>query len=156
VSPFVTVVKAAQEEARQRGDRRLGTQHLFLGLLHEPPCAQAIGVDLQAARDALDELDQAALAAVGLAGLAGLTAGRPLTGRKRPPLTSKARYALDKAVRAARVKTRHLGPMYLLMALLAVGHPDPVADLIAQLGIDRDDIRRQILPIVASLSWGIM
>jgi hypothetical protein len=63
---------------------------------------------------------------------------------------------LDKAVKASRVKTRHLGPMYLLMALLELRHPDPVADLIGQLGIDRDDIRERIRPTVPSLSWGIM
>ena len=46
-SPFATVVTAALEESRRRGDRRLGTEHLLLGLLHDPDCARALGVDLE-------------------------------------------------------------------------------------------------------------
>jgi ATP-dependent Clp protease ATP-binding subunit ClpA len=137
------VVKAAQDEARRRGDRRLGTEHLFLGLLHDSEAAQAIGVDLATAREALDELDHAALAAIGI-DVAGLPAGRVPPARKRPPLTSTARSVLNKAVKASRLKTRHLAPMYLLTALLELTPPDPAADLAGRLGIDAEDIRARI------------
>ena len=62
------VLTSAAEEARRRGDRRLGTDHLLLGLLHDPHSrvAQALGVDLDSARAASDALDRAALAAVGV------------------------------------------------------------------------------------------
>jgi ATP-dependent Clp protease ATP-binding subunit ClpA len=141
-SPFVVVVKAAQEEARQRGDRRLGTEHLFLGLLHEPDTARAIGVELSAARAGLDALDQAALVAIGID--LGEVGARLVPTRKRPPLTSNARSALNQAVRATRAKTRRLGATYLLLALLDLGQPDPVADLIAQLGLDVSEIRSRV------------
>ncbi|MFD0885532.1 Clp protease N-terminal domain-containing protein, partial [Streptosporangium algeriense] len=49
-SPFAVVIKAAAEEARQRGDRRIGTEHLLLGLVHDPSSlsARALGVDREA------------------------------------------------------------------------------------------------------------
>jgi hypothetical protein len=63
--PWRTYIDA-REEARRRGDRKVGTEHLILGLLREPLLAQALGCDLQTARDALDAIDQDALAAVGI------------------------------------------------------------------------------------------
>ena len=64
-NPWSTYIDA-REEARRRGDRKVGTEHLILGLLREPVLAQALGCDLQTARDALDAMDHAALAAVGI------------------------------------------------------------------------------------------
>ncbi len=54
------VLGSAAEEARRRGGRRLGTDHLLLGLLHDPDCAaaRALQVDLTCARNALDALDR--------------------------------------------------------------------------------------------------
>jgi hypothetical protein len=63
--PWSTYIDA-REEARRRGDRKVGTEHLILGLLREPVLAQALGCDLQTARDALDAMDHDALAAVGI------------------------------------------------------------------------------------------
>ncbi|HKR98147.1 MAG TPA: Clp protease N-terminal domain-containing protein, partial [Candidatus Dormibacteraeota bacterium] len=40
--PWTTYVYA-REEARLRGDRRVGTEHLVLGLLREPDLAQVLG-----------------------------------------------------------------------------------------------------------------
>lgn len=142
-SPFVSVVKAAQDEARLRGDRRLGTEHLFLGLLHDPVAAGAIGVDLISGRAALAALDNAALAAIGIE-LGDVRAGRVVPARKRPPLTSNARAVLNKAVRMSRVGTRRMAAMYLLVALLDLTPPDPVADLMGQLGIDPADVRGRV------------
>ena len=63
-----TAVTAALEEARHRGDRRLGTEHLLLGVLHarELDPLGELGLDLPRARAALAALDVAALAAVGM------------------------------------------------------------------------------------------
>jgi len=62
------VVAAALAEARLRGDRRIGTEHLLLGVLRLPDteAARALGVDLATARDALAALDHDALAALGI------------------------------------------------------------------------------------------
>ncbi len=56
----------AGEEARRRGDRRTGTDHVLLALLEDPSIEAVLGVSLQQARQALESLDQEALGAVGL------------------------------------------------------------------------------------------
>ena len=44
----------ASEEARRRGDRRTGTDHILLALLEDPSIEVVLGVSLQQARQALD------------------------------------------------------------------------------------------------------
>jgi hypothetical protein len=48
----------ASEEARRRGDRRTGTDHLLLALLEDPSAEGVLGVSLQQARQALESLDR--------------------------------------------------------------------------------------------------
>ncbi|PZG12171.1 Clp protease N-terminal domain-containing protein [Nonomuraea aridisoli] len=143
-SPLAVVIKAAFEEARLRGDRRMGTEHLLLGLLHHPESAQALGVDLAAARTALEELDRAALRMLGLE-----VGDLPGTPRKHPrvpdtALTSSARAVLNQAIKATTMKTRHEVPRHLTLGLLEQTPPDPVAQLVDQLGIDRTTVRSRI------------
>ena len=57
----------ASEEARRRGDRRYGTDHILLALLENPSIEVVLGVNLQQARQALESLDHEALGALGLA-----------------------------------------------------------------------------------------
>jgi hypothetical protein len=84
------VLTSATEEARRRGDRRLGTDLLLLGLLHEPdsPAARALGVSLAEARAAVDALDRAALTAVGIEA-GSLGEGPPRGHRSRPAAGSR-------------------------------------------------------------------
>ncbi len=99
-----TLLTWATEEARRRGDRRLGTDHLLLALLHDPDSgpARALGVDLESARAASDALDRAALTAVGIeAGPFGLPATQ-VSVRRMPPLTSGARSVLKRTIEEAR------------------------------------------------------
>jgi ATP-dependent Clp protease ATP-binding subunit ClpA len=148
-SPFAQVVTAALDEARARGDRRMGTEHLLLGLLGDPGSvpARALGVDLPTARAGLDELELAALRAIGLdPGPTRALAGLP---RRHPPLTvaaltSGARSAVRQAVDATTTRTRAAAPRQLLLALLDRGRPDPVAALLDQLGVDRDAVRARL------------
>ena len=64
-NPWATAVYA-REEARRRGNRRVGTEDLVLGLLREPDVAQVLGCDLGTAREALDAMDRDALVAIGI------------------------------------------------------------------------------------------
>ena len=146
-SPFAAAVTAALEESRRRGDRRLGTEHLLLGLLHDPDGvpARALGVDLDAARAALDRLDRAALAALGI-DVEGLRPAvvPPRRGRLTPgALTSNARAVVNAAIRGV---PRPRDPAGLLRALLTVSPPDPAADLLAELGVDRQAVRKRLDP----------
>jgi ATP-dependent Clp protease ATP-binding subunit ClpA len=143
-----TIVKAALQEARQRGDRRVGTDHLLLGLLHAPHsvAAQALGIDLDGARAALDALDQQALAAIGI-DAAGFAPAGIVPARKRPPLTSAARSVLHRATQEwakNRREARRPTGAHMLLALLACERPDPAAEVMAHLGIDRAAVRASL------------
>ena len=69
----------ASEEARRRGDRRTGTDHILLALFEDPSIGVVLGVSLQQARQALESLDQEALGALGMG-----------SGTDAPPLPMRA------------------------------------------------------------------
>lgn len=139
-------VSGAVEEARLRGDRRIGTEHLLLGILHEPGAAavRELGIDLEAARTALDDLDQQALAAIGI-DVHGVERPAIPASRKRTPFTSAARSVIPRALAEARQASgRRIAPEHLLLAILDGEQPDPAAELLEQFGIDRPAIRERI------------
>ena len=59
-------VRAGAEEAQRRGDRRIGTDHLLLGLLHDPASADVLGITVADGREKSADLDRRALAAIGI------------------------------------------------------------------------------------------
>lgn len=141
------VLTSAAFEAHRRGDRRIGTEHLLLGLLQDPAgvSARALGVDLEEARSAADGLDRAALAAVGVD--LGDLGPAPLVARtrRRPPLTSGARAVLVRGVREARsAGARRIDSRRLLLAVLACERPDPAAELLVALGVDVVEARERV------------
>jgi ATP-dependent Clp protease ATP-binding subunit ClpA len=140
-----TLLRSAADEARRRGDRRLGTDHLLLGLLHDPSSAQALGVSVESARAASDALDTAALAAVGIE-VDRLGAVMPGAGaRHLPPLTSGTRAVLKAAIEQARPRrTGRIGTDHFALALLEREVPDPAAELLRVLGVDPAEVRARI------------
>src|SRR5699024_4276648 len=73
LSPFARAVRRASTSlsvrgvrAARRGDRRVSTDHLLVGILHDPAVAQQIGADPDEARHLADEMDREALLAVGI------------------------------------------------------------------------------------------
>jgi ATP-dependent Clp protease ATP-binding subunit ClpA len=142
------VLVAAADEARRRGDRRLGTDHLLLGILHDPgsTSARALGIDLESARAAEDALDRAALAAIGIdAGGLGPMPDAGGGSRRLPPLTSGARAAFRRAIGEARPKkSGRIEIRHFLLALLACERPDPAAELLRELGIDPAVVRDRL------------
>jgi len=141
------VLTSATQEASRRGDRRLGTDHLLLGLLNDEdsPAAHALGVSLADARSASDALDRAALAAVGVQ-VNALGEGPPAPfGRRFPPLTSGARAVFKCAIDEARpFKSGRLDTSHFLLALLSRQRPDPAAELLAALGVDPAAVRKRL------------
>lgn len=141
------VLTSAAEEARRRGDRRLGTDHLLLGLLHDASStvAKALGTDLESARDAADALDRAALAAVGVdvAHLGDPT--RPVFSRRLLPLTSGSRAVIKTALdETRRAGSRRIEARQFLLALLDRQRPDPAAELLQALGVDPAQVRERL------------
>ncbi len=140
------VVASAHEEARLRGDRRISTEHLLLGVLRDRDsgAARALGVDLAAARAALDALDRTALAVVGI-DAAGVERAPIPASPKRTPYTSGARSIVKRGVAEARkAGSRGIGSNHLLLAILVCGRPDPAAELMEHLGIEPAVVRDRL------------
>ena len=154
-NPWSTYIDA-REEARRRGDRKVGTEHLILGLLREPVLAQALGCDLQTARAALDAMDHDALAAVGLGAAFNappIPIDEPINCPSRPalkavlrdrlPMTPAAKRALEDSYKERR-RGHDIRPQQVLLTVLELDPPDPAAELIAALGVDRAAARQRL------------
>ena len=150
--PWTTYMWAS-EEARRRGDRRVGTDHLVLGLLEEPSIEAVLGVRLEDARDALDALDREALGALGVD--PGIDAS-PLPMHavpKRPTvravlkdrlrMTPAAKRVLQEAGQPMR-RGKRITPQQVLARILDLDPPDPAAVLVAALGVNTPEIRHQL------------
>jgi ATP-dependent Clp protease ATP-binding subunit ClpA len=141
-------VRAAVDEAERRGDARIGTEHLLLGLLHDADGAavRAIGVDLDSARRALQAMDVDALAAVGVEVEA--VGARPLVpapAHRRRPFTAAARAVMVRTVgQSQRRRARRLESTDLLLALLDCEPREPAAQLLGRLGVDAAVVRSRL------------
>jgi hypothetical protein len=162
--PWTTYVYA-REEARRRGDRRVGTEHLVLGLLGEPDLAQVLGCDRGAAREALDAMDRDALVAIGIdrpLDAPPVPTREPALGGARPsfkavladrlPLTPVAKRVLEQSGKDLRhgrsvdlrQRARGWSRERVLIALLSLAPPDPAAALLDALEVDRDGVRTRL------------
>lgn len=145
----------ASEEARRRGDRRGGTDHVVLALLEEPSIEVLLGVSLQRARQALDSLDHDALAAMGLGSSADAP---PLPMRavpKRPRfrdvvvqgdrlrLTPAAKRVLEQASKSNR-RRLHVTAHQVLAQILTLQPPDPAAVLLGTLGVNASEVLHRL------------
>ncbi|MGO9763706.1 MAG: Clp protease N-terminal domain-containing protein [Solirubrobacteraceae bacterium] len=146
-----------REEARRRGDRKVGTEHLLVALLDDPVLAGAVGSDAQRARSALDEMDREALVAIGMAAppeVPPLPAGDPRDVPARPTirtvlhkrlrLTPSAANVLRESSKGMRRGHRHPGPQHVLAAILELQRPDPAAGLLATLGVEPAVVRERL------------
>jgi ATP-dependent Clp protease ATP-binding subunit ClpA len=138
-------------EARRRGDKYVGSEHLLLGLLADPLglATRAIGVDLAEARAALHRFDGEALDAIGIGIDSSLAApGVGLDNCRRLRFTNGAKQVLQRAahealrLRESRITTRHI-----LLGILAAQPPDQAALLLRFLDRDTDHIRESLLPV---------
>ena len=145
----------ASEEARRRGDRRYGTDHILLALFEEPSIEALLGVSLQQARLALESLDREALGALGL-GFG--TDAPPLAMRAVPKkprirdvaqkdrlrITPAAKKVLEQASKPNR-RRRYVTAQQVLAQILTLQPPDPAAALFGALGVNTVDVRRRLV-----------
>jgi hypothetical protein len=151
-NPVSTYIVAC-EEARQRGDRRVGTDHLLLALLRDPHIEDAVGVNHEQARTALVGLDKEALVAIGLPTTWDVP---PLSEHALAPQPSlhKAWKIHMKLSPSAKRALREFGPRMrvhlptspeqLLASLLENNPPDPAAVLLNVLGVDSLALRQRL------------
>ncbi|GAB3804308.1 Clp protease N-terminal domain-containing protein [Humibacter antri] len=137
-------VDDAKFEAARRGDRRIGTDHLLIGVLHDDTVAIAIGTDAHAARRAAAELDRRALAAIGVE-LGDAEPGVRAALGKHTPFTAGAKQVLAQTVQnAATEKARTLTTRHLALALIERAAPDPATALLDALGVHRAEARQRL------------
>ena len=148
-----TIYLRASEEARRRGDRRTGTEHVLLGLLEDPSIEVVLGVSLQQARQALESLDQEALGALGVGSSADAPPLPMRTVPKKPTIravmkkdrlrmTPAAKKVLEEAVKPMRRKTQ-VTAQQVLAQILTLQPPDPAAVLLGALGVNTSEVRRR-------------
>ena len=133
------IVGYAMEDARSLGDKRMGTEHLLLGALHERGPAEVLGVSLDDARKAAARLDASALEAIGFKSKDPVRGAMPTRGRK-PPFSSGA---MVKS--AVEQKSRKITASSLLISLLGREELDPVSALLVELKVDRQAVRERLL-----------
>ena len=147
----------ASEEARRRGDRRTGTEHLLLSLLGDPSIEVVLGVSLQQSRQALETLDYEALGSLGLgSGADALPLPtravpkkpriRDIAHKDRLRMTPAAKKVLEDAVKPNRRKTQ-VTAQQVLAQILALQPPDPVAELLESLDVNTADVRSRLVAI---------
>jgi hypothetical protein len=142
----------ASEEARRRGDRRTGTEHILLAVLEDPSIEVVLGVSLQQARQALASLDYEALGALGLE--SGADAPplpmravpkkprfRDVIQKDRLRLTPAAKKLLEDAVKPNRRKVQ-VTAQQVLVQIIALQPPDPAAALLGALDVNTSEVRR--------------
>ena len=144
----------AGEEARRRGDRRIGTDHVLLALFEDPSIEVVLGVSLQQARHALESLDREALGALGLG---SGTDAPPLPMRavpKKPRLrdvmkkdrlrmTPAAKNVLEEASKPNRRRLQ-VTAQQVLAQILTLQPPDPATVLLGALGVNTSEVRRRV------------
>jgi Clp amino terminal domain, pathogenicity island component len=144
----------AGEEARRRGDRRSGTDHVLLALFEDPSTEAVLGVSLQQARQALESLDREALAALGLG--PGIDAPelpmhavpkkpglRDIMKKDRLRMTPAAKKVLEEASKPNRRRLQ-VTAHQVLAQILTLQPPDPAAVLLGALGVNTREVRRRL------------
>ena len=144
----------ASEEARRRGDRRTGTDHLLLALFEDPSIEAVLGVNLPQARQALESLDHEALGALGLG--SGTDAPplpmhavpkkprlRDVAQKDRLRMTPAAKKVLEKASKPNRRRLYVTAPQ-VLAQILTLQPPDPAAVLLGALGVNTSEVLRRL------------
>jgi hypothetical protein len=145
----------AGEEARRRGDRRSGTDHLLLALFEDPSLEAVLGVSLQQARQALESLDREALGAVGLGPGADAPALKMRAVPKKPTLldimqkdrlrmTPAAKKVLEEAYKPKGHRKLQVTGPEVLAQILTLQPPDPAAALLGALGVNTSEVRRRL------------
>ncbi len=139
-------VIAAIEEAEQRGDSHIGTEHLLVGLVaSSPPGSDLVGVSAADLRTAWLEIDRAALEATGVEVDLPVEPD-PYRRRGHIPFTGGAKQVLQDTLReATALGSRRLEPEHMVIALTLRPPHDPAIRLFEAAGLCPDSIRAELI-----------
>ena len=135
--PARRVLTLAQEEARLLNHNFIGTEHILLGLLHQPESVAgralaALDINLYNARAGVEET-------VGPAGM-------PST--ESPPFTPRAKKVLELALREAlELGHNYIGPEHLLLGLVREGE-GVGAQVLVKLGAEPSRVRQEVMELL--------
>ncbi|HJR93062.1 MAG TPA: Clp protease N-terminal domain-containing protein [Acidimicrobiia bacterium] len=147
------VFSAAQEATVRRGEGRVGSDHLLIGVVATGNhAAEQAGLSVDGLHEALDRLDARALGAVGL-DAANLALSRPWgwAGRGHLPFTRGAKNALHRTLRIAiDLGHRQISSDHLLAGLTVGGPKDPAVRLLRACSVEPAElesaVRRRLHP----------
>jgi hypothetical protein len=135
-----TVVLRAQEEAKELGHGKVGTEHLLLGLLlgEEETAArvlETLGVELEPTRAGI---------------VSALGTGDCLKAGKTLPFTPRAKRVLEHSLREALdLQHNHIGTEHILLGLVR-DRSGLAARLLRDLGADAERVREETKQALAS------
>jgi ATP-dependent Clp protease ATP-binding subunit ClpA len=147
------VLVAAEEASRRRGDLRLGTEHLLMGVVATgEPVSMEFGLSVDRIRAAQEARDARALRAVGIEADLDVIPRRPprrsrhwLWPRSHLPFTVAAKRSLERSLHICLAEHHRAITTTHLMAALVVGEPrDPAVRALRDLGIDPSEIDEAI------------
>ena len=154
------VLAAATAIARRRGDSRIGTDHLLIGVITAGnEIARAAGLSVDGMHEALDRLDGSALGAFGIDAAPEIwgspfPVAQPHPARQRRhrrilarhlPLSAGAKKSLEKSVRVALDhRHRRINTNHLLAALATGGINDPAIRLLRSSAVDPADLESAV------------
>lgn len=139
------LLAAADAVSKRRGDDRIGTEHLLVGVLDVgEPVGTELGLTAEDVRAKLAEFDRRALEAVGIAADLEELPRVPKPRRRRlpflprrNPFTSGAKKALQRALQICLAEgDKAITPGHLLAALAVGGIDDPAVRVIRSLEVD--------------------
>ena len=147
------VVVTAVAIADDRGDPRVGTEHLLAGVAATSSRAadvlDRLGAGSEQVKTAISDLDRTALAAIGIdqdSVRLGPAANEWRRTKRHIPFNRAAKGALQGALReAVNLRHRYIGSEHILAALTSTGAEDPARRILAGLGVDVALLRREIL-----------
>lgn len=149
----VRCVHTAVQLAESRDDKRIGTEHLLLGVMgSRSPVVDRIidvmAIDQVRLLSILEDFDEGALADVGIEATAiDATSGLDWTRRRRHrPFTRAAKDTLSESLEEAKLlRHRHLGPEHILLALSSLPDHDITQRILAATGWERTSLRNLVL-----------
>jgi ATP-dependent Clp protease ATP-binding subunit ClpA len=137
-----SVLRAATEAARSLGHGEVGTEHLLLGLFES------------AGSIAAQVLSEAGITRAEVGGRIGNANAAPRASAtvEDPPFSPRGAAAIEQAVtEALSLGHNYVGTEHLLLALFGDSE-DLAAAILADLGAQRDEFRKQILQKLAAYS----
>ncbi|MDG4787277.1 Clp protease N-terminal domain-containing protein [Micromonospora sp. WMMD1102] len=150
------VVTQAQAEARYAGSAEVGTEHLLLGILHEPAglagrAITALGVSAEQIRAGVPGTGPApAPAAAGAHPTAEPV--RSADGSDHLPFSAGAKQVRDRTfAEALRLGHNYVGTEHILLGLLAT-EDEPGARILVELGVTRPRAEEWIVDTLRKLS----